>query len=199
MIYSAAFLILLACGFGLPLPEDVVLFTLGYLSFRGDVDLLTSMAVGFGGVLLGDATIFLIGRVFGERIVTIPLFRRILTERRVETVRQAFHRNGSIYLFFARFTPGLRAVTFWTAGMLRVPFRSFVLYDGVAAILSVPALTYLAYAAGEAFHDKISGVRDVMGLIAVAAFLVLVLVTVARRKRTLSSIDDMNTESTDNE
>ena len=192
-------MILLACGFGFPLPEDVILFSLGYLSFRGDVELLPSIGVAFAGVIVGDATIFLIGRIFGERIVSIPVFRRILTERRVDTVRRAFHRNGSVYLFFARFTPGLRAVTFWTAGMLRVPFRSFLLYDGVAALLSVPALTYLAYAAGEAFHDEISDIRDVMGLIAVVAFLVLILVTIARRKRTLAQTPepDSTTETID--
>lgn len=173
----------MACGFGLPLPEDIILFALGYLSFTGSVDLTASIFVALAGVLVGDSTIYFIGRLFGERVLKIPLFRRVLTAERLDSVRDTFHANGSVYLFFARFTPGLRAVTFWSAGLFKIPFRTFFLLDGTAAIISVPALTYLAYALGSAFHEYIGSIRDGVAIFGIAAIAVVVVVTVVRRRR----------------
>lgn len=186
VIYGAAFLILLACGFGFPMPEDVVLFSLGYLSFVGDVDLLGSIGVAMAGVLLGDSTIFFLGSKFGRRVAGFPGFRRVLTEARLGQAQNAFMRNGSVYLFVARFTPGLRSVTFFTAGMLHIPFRTFLIFDGLAALLSVPLFTWVGYFLGETFHERIGSVKHVVLAIGVAGIAVLALTTwrhIRRRRR----------------
>lgn len=165
------------------MPEDIILFTLGYLSFTGSVTLSGSIAVATAGVLIGDASIYWIGRIYGERILRYPLFRKLFSEERLETVRTTFHQNGNMYLFFARFTPGLRAVTFWSAGTFKIPFRTFLLMDGTAALISVPALTYLAYRLGEAFETYIGDVREVIGWLGLAAIVMLVIVTIRRRRK----------------
>lgn len=171
VIYTAAFLILLACGFGFPMPEDIVLFTLGYLSFVGDVNLLTSIGVALAGVMIGDSTMYMLGAKLGRRVVRMPGFRRVLTPNRLDEVQNAFLRNGSLYLFFARFAPGLRSVTFFSAGLLHIPYRTFFIYDGLAALISVPLFTWVGYFLGETFHERIRDVKTgaaVIGLIALA-------------------------------
>lgn len=191
LIYSVAFGVLLACGFGFPLPEDVVLFSLGYLSYRGDVHLAGSIFVALAGVLLGDSTIYLIGRILGDRIARFPLVNRLLRPDRVEKVRRAFEANGAVYLFFARFAPGVRAVTFWTAGYFRIPFRTFFLLDGLAAVLSVPLFTWIGYLLGEAFHESIQDAKDVVLLVAVLGFGVILYVTLKHvRRQRLEEAED---------
>lgn len=182
-IYLAAFGVLLACGFGFPMPEDIVLFTLGYLSYVGDVSLPISIAVAFAGVMIGDSSIYMLGRTLGWRVLKLPGFRRVLTERRVDQARRAFNRRGHLYLFFARFAPGLRTVTFFSAGLLRIEFRSFFLYDGLAALLSVPLFTWVGYVLGEAFHERIKDVKSGGMLLGAIAVLVLVVVTVKQVRR----------------
>lgn len=182
-IYATAFFILLACGFGFPMPEDVVLLTLGVLSYSGEVELGTSIAVAMLGVLIGDSTIFFIGRYYGEKVLRIPGFRRVFTPARVDRVRAAFRRGGNIYLFFARFTPGLRSVTFWTAGLVGVPFRTFFLMDGTAALISVPLFTYLGYWMGEAFDQYLDQVRDFAFWLGLAGFVVIALYTWSHIRR----------------
>ena len=62
------FLVLIACGFGLPLPEDIPLISSGILSGRGIIDFWSANLVGFSGVLIGDGAIFAIGYFKGQKI-----------------------------------------------------------------------------------------------------------------------------------
>jgi membrane protein DedA with SNARE-associated domain len=45
--------------------------------------------------------------------------------------------------------PGVRSVAFFSAGAMHVPFWKFLLYDGLAALVSAPFWVYLAYLFGE--------------------------------------------------
>lgn len=55
--YAVVFGVLLACGLGAPLPEDVSLILGGFLVQQGKADLLVMMAVGYFGIIIGDSTI----------------------------------------------------------------------------------------------------------------------------------------------
>lgn len=142
--YSIVFGILIGCGFGLPIPEDVVLVSGGIMSGLSDADthihsLILMLAVSFGGVLLGDGTMYLLGRIFGYRIQKFRPMRAILPPSRFAKVQKLFNRYGIWVLFVARFLPVLRSPTFLVAGMSRrVSFIKFLAMDGFAAIISVP-------------------------------------------------------------
>jgi membrane protein DedA with SNARE-associated domain len=63
----------------------------------------------------------------------------------METVYRFFARYGAWTAFFARFAAGLRAPTFLLAGAAHMRFRTFILADGSAALVSVPLLVWLAF------------------------------------------------------
>ena len=65
--YGTIFGILVACGLGVPFPEDVSLITGGFLVFRGSANLPLMVATGFLGILTGDSIIFWAGRRLGNR------------------------------------------------------------------------------------------------------------------------------------
>jgi membrane protein DedA with SNARE-associated domain len=144
--YWAVFVMLLICGFGVPVPEDVTLVTGGVIAGLGHADVHTMFAVGLAGVLIGDGTMFVLGRLFGRRIIQMPGFRSVLTPERFEKAQGAFHKYGKWVMFVARFLPGLRTPVFFTAGMShRVSFGTWLLMDGFAAMISVPIWVYLGY------------------------------------------------------
>ncbi len=149
--YAFVFSVLLLCGFGLPMPEDVVLATGGVLawlasdleavSFQGmvrDRGLVTMIFVGLAGILAGDSVIFVAGRRFGHRIADIRPLRRIITPAKLEAVEKQIRRRGNLVVVFARFLPGLRAPTFFTVGHAKMPYWEFLLFDGAAALVSAP-------------------------------------------------------------
>src|SRR5581483_2662325 len=111
--YAAALGVLLACGLGLPIPEDITLFTMGLLSYYGLTDLKTSILVCLIGVVAGDVTIYWVGRHYGMRLVKRGIFSKILPADRLEKVKGLFHKFGNKVIFAARFMPGLRAPTYF--------------------------------------------------------------------------------------
>lgn len=142
--YWAVFLVLLACGFGLPIPEDITLVSGGVISGLGYTNVHWMLVVSMIGVLVGDSTMYWLGRIYGEKILQFPLIRNIVTPSRLASVEEKFEKYGNRLLFTARFLPGLRAAIYLVSGITRrVSFPQFVLVDFFAAIISVPIWVYL--------------------------------------------------------
>ena len=144
--YLAVFLVLLVCGMGVPIPEDITLVAGGVISGLGHSNVHAMFGVGMAGVLVGDCIMFLIGRHYGERALSIRWVAFLLTPERRAQVHQKFERYGIRLLFIARFLPGLRSPIFIVAGWSRrVSVTKFLLLDGLAALISVPFWVYLGY------------------------------------------------------
>ncbi|OOR98752.1 DedA family protein [Haemophilus paracuniculus] len=142
--YWAVFFVLLICGFGVPIPEDITLVSGGVISGLGYTNVHWMLVVSMIGVLVGDSTMYWLGRIYGERILQFPLIRKVATPERFATVQERFEKQGWKLLFVARFLPGLRAVVYLVSGITRkVSFFRFVLVDFCAAIISVPIWVYL--------------------------------------------------------
>ncbi len=150
------FLILILCGLGLPVPEDIVLVAAGAL---GEIDGSTWMEVSalmYVGVMLGDSTIFFAGRFFGTRLRSSRWFQRYFSVKKQDKVEDLFDRYHSWVLFVGRFLPGLRAPIFFTAGSTRVKFWKFFFLDGLAALVSVPFFVWLGHWLWTKFKDDIA-------------------------------------------
>lgn len=146
--YIAVFLVLVACGFGLPIPEDITLIAGGVICGLASQVLSVNimLAIALLGVLAGDGAMFMLGRIVGPRVKTLPILRSIFTEKIYKKMQDKVHRYGNRILFVSRFLPGLRAPIFITAGISRkVPYWKFLLMDGSAALISVPIWVYAGY------------------------------------------------------
>ncbi len=154
--YLIIFGILLACGLGFPLPEDIPLVAAGYLVWDGTMALPSALIVTLGGVLIGDTILFFLGRKLGKRILRQHRFQTIFPPHRVRRAGAYFRKYGDKLVFFARFVAGFRAVVFFMAGAMKVKFSRFILLDGLAALISVPAWIGLGYLCGYLFGDEIS-------------------------------------------
>jgi membrane protein DedA with SNARE-associated domain len=156
--YAVVFGVLVLCGFGLPLPEDIILVTGGLLAWRaspleeatlagmlGDRGLLTMIAFGMGGILAGDSIIFLAGRKLGHRVAEFGPLRRIVTPQKLTEAEKLLRRRGNLVVVVARFLPGLRAPTYFTVGHAKLPYWEFLLFDGAAALVSAPLWVCLGF------------------------------------------------------
>jgi len=137
--------ILLLCGLGLPIPEDVSLIAAGYFAYKGVLNVHKALLVCFAAVLAGDTFAFFLGRWFGQRMLASPWMRRYFTPKRQRRVRAYFRKFGNRVVFIGRFAPGLRFSIFFSAGMLHLRAPVFFIYDSLAATISVPVLVYLAW------------------------------------------------------
>ena len=102
--------------------------------------------IGMAGVLVGDSVMFFIGRIFGQKILNIKFFSKIINPQRYLWIEEKFEKYGGFFVFVARFMPGLRSPIFVFIGISRkVSYLKFVLIDGFAALISVPVWVYLGF------------------------------------------------------
>ena len=149
--YALILGILLFCGLGLPIPEDITLISAGILAGQKKISLVGAHIVCFIGVLMGDTILFMVGQRYGRRVFKWPVFRKIFTEDRVLKSQARIKKHAKKICFSARFMPGLRAPIFLISGIMHVPFRTFILQDGLAALISVPVWIYVGFIFGENF------------------------------------------------
>lgn len=143
--YIAIVGVLLLCGMGLPLPEEVPILTSGVLSRLGHLSPWPALIAVLLGVMAGDSVMFLLGRRWGVHLLEHRLSRMLLTRERQAKIAVYFQKYGAWIIFVARFLPGLRAPLFLTAGSLKVSFVTFFAMDGLAALLSIPLSFWVAY------------------------------------------------------
>jgi membrane protein DedA with SNARE-associated domain len=182
--------ILLLCGFGLPIPEDLSLIAAGYFAWRGVLDVHVAFIVCLSAVLLGDTAAFFMGRFFGRRVLSSKLAQRYFTPRRQLRVRAYFRKFGSKVVLVGRFTPGLRFTIFFTAGTLHVRPAVFLIYDFTAAAFSVPVLVYSAWFFGNQIDLVVRYARHTEHGILVAiviAAAVIVFKTLKRRRARMAA------------
>lgn len=172
--YSVILGVLLACGLGVPMPEDITLVAAGILAGLKNISLAGAMIVGFVGVLLGDAILFFMGRKYGYKVFTLPGFRRIFTEARIAMARQRILQNSKFICFMARFLPGLRAPIYLTAGIMGVRPIVFVALDGFAALISVPVWIYIGYHLGDNIDETLQFVMRTQKWILIAVGIAVV-------------------------
>jgi membrane protein DedA with SNARE-associated domain len=177
--YLIVFFILVACGFGLPMPEDVILFAAGLMAYYGGADVYVMIAVAFAGVMMGDSCVFFIGARYGRKVRKFGLVKRMLPPKRMKMVRRKLHEQGNKVIFAARFMPGLRTPIFFSAGTLHLPFRVFFFYDGLAAMISVPSIVYAIYFFGD-HVDRVIKVIKRLQFGVIGTILVLVAIVVIK-------------------
>jgi membrane protein DedA with SNARE-associated domain len=149
--YLVILVILFACAFGLPIPEDITLVVGGILAAYNITNFWYTVIICMFGVLCGDCIIYLLGRFLGSKILKSRFLSKMIKARHLARVRLASHKYGNFLIFFARFMPGVRTPIYFSIGMFKKPFYVFLSIDGIASIISVPVWVYV----GMFFGDNI--------------------------------------------
>src|SRR2546426_1916857 len=153
LIYAFLFVLLLLCGLGFPMAEELVLLLGGVLVASGVLHPLLMLLVNFLGVLIGDVFLFGLGRGVSSRLSRSPRFTAWFAVK-LERGQPLFARYGNTTVFLARFIPGLRAPAFLIAGTMQMLLWRFVAIDTIASLIFVPALGAVGYF----FADHLEGI-----------------------------------------
>jgi membrane protein DedA with SNARE-associated domain len=178
--YGTVFVLLFFAGWLVPLPEEPTVIAAGYITAKNGLSLPIMLAVVLAGIQCGDVMIYFIGRRHGDWVFRLRLFRWLLPPERLEKARRLFAEHGSKMAFFGRFIAGIRLVVFFTAGNLGVPLGTFIFYDFLAIVLTIP----IGVVAGWYFADHIDRAFVVMKQshrIAIAVALLIVVIFAVKR------------------
>ncbi len=142
--------LMIAAGLGFPLPEEIILVFTGYLAYANpdthNVFLLFAVCVG--SILIGDLVPFLLGSIFGPKILKIRLVRTWMHTERLARLNAFFEKHGRLTILLARFITGVRTPAFFTAGTMRMSIFRFLIMDGIGAVIGSALFIWLGTISG---------------------------------------------------
>lgn len=187
--YFAIFILMFVeeAGLPLPLPNEVALMYVGYLSYQGKLDANIAGLVATLGATGGSALLYFLARRGGRAL--IHRFGRFIhvTEARLDQAERWVARFGPISIPIARLTPGLRIATTIVSGVLRVSYRVVIIsVVGVSLVWSYFWI-HLGRALGDRWEEgahafERAGRWGVVVIIVVIALVLLVRWVLARRR-----------------
>jgi membrane protein DedA with SNARE-associated domain len=172
--YLGIFLFVASTGCGNPLPEEVAIVAAGVLSAQGHLITPIAFAACLVGAIIGDSFMYAIGHRWGHRIFTKhPRFAKLFDPENKVHMQQAIQGHGLKVMLLARFMVGIRAPVYVMTGVLRMPYRKFLLYDSISALLVVGVVFWLSYLFGNSVREWVRHTEFYLTL-AVLAILAIV-------------------------
>jgi len=147
--YWAVALALLFENAGIPVPGETTLLLASFLAYsEHKLHLGWIIAVGTCAATIGDNIGYVIGRHGGRPLLDRYQHLLRIQRRSLERGEALFARYGSATIFFARFVFGLRVFAGPLAGVLRMPWRAFALFNFLGALVWVSVIAAVGYLFG---------------------------------------------------
>lgn len=135
-------------------PSETAVIVCGIQAARGQLSLEAVIACAAAGAFIGDNASYAVGRWLGTPAVE-RFFSEEVAQRRLDWARNFLKERGSYILIVARFIPGGRTATTFTAGLVRIRWLTrFAPYIFVAAIIWAVYAALLGYLGGRMFKDQ---------------------------------------------
>jgi membrane protein DedA with SNARE-associated domain len=173
--YVGLLLLLFLGEIGLPFPEDATLLLSGFLIAHGVTKLVPTLLVVYGGLLVTDFSLYLIGKKYGRRLFEHKTFQKLLTPGRFKRIEEKFKQWGIWVILLGRHIFGLRAQIFLAAGMVRMSPLKFLLADGLSAMVTMILMMGIGYVGG----NSVQVLQKDISRVEHFAFLAFVLLVVA--------------------
>ena len=165
---------------GFVFPGETALIFGGAVGTQNGASLTLLMVLAVVGAVSGDAVGYAVGRRWGPRLQATRLGRFVGEERWVVTEAFLLKRGGTA-VFFGRWTALLRAMVPGAAGMARLPYKTFFVYNALGGTLWAVACVLGGYLVGSAVGRYVTSFGYViLGLVVLAITVALVH---RRRKR----------------
>jgi membrane protein DedA with SNARE-associated domain len=166
----ALFFLLMLGVIGLPVPDETLMVFSGYLIFKGTLNPVATFSMALLGSVTGITVSYLLGRVYGLKLIQKygPYFH--LTETRYLQVHQWFERAGRWSLFFGYYIAGVRHFTAVVAGATGLEYPIFAAFAYAGAFTWVLAFLSLGYFLGDRWQGASEQVHEYLteAVIAVA-------------------------------
>jgi len=171
---------------GIPLPGETALVAAAVLA-HDHWGIEWVIVVAAAGAIVGDNTGYWIGRVGGRKLIERFKFTRRYAERALPPSERFFARHGGKTIFLARFIALLRITAAWLAGVTRMSWWRFFLWNAAGGIVWATGVGLLAYYAGKAAGDAVGRYGLYGGVVVIALGVLVILALRVWHKRAIES------------
>ncbi len=167
---------------GFIFPGEIACLLGGVLAFESKLQLWLVIVVAIAGAVIGDSVGYLVGARFGDVLLDkVP--ERFVKPEHVERTKELIRRYGGRAVFIGRFTAALRALVPGFAGVSKMHYRSFLVWNLAGGALWASSVVVAGYLAGNAWRKVNSTISIVSYCILGVVVIGLVALWWARRRR----------------
>jgi len=177
--FAALFLIVMLESSGVPVPGETALVTAGVFAQRGSLNIASVIAVAAVAAIVGDNIGYWIGRTGGRSVIE----RWSFASGSLPWAERFFRRHGPKTIFLARFLAVLRVTAAWMAGISRMHWWTFFLWNAAGGICWAALVGLVAYYVGQAAADAISHYGLIGGAVVIGLALAALVALHFWRKR----------------
>jgi membrane protein DedA with SNARE-associated domain len=170
----ALFLVVMLESGGVPLPGETALVAAAIFASQGNLNIVEVIAVAAAAAIVGDNLGYWVGRTGGRKVLERFGPLRRWSERALPWAERFFERHGGKTIFLARFFSVLRVTAAWLAGISRMHWWMFFLWNAAGGIVWATLVGLVAFYSGHAAADAIGryGLWAGVGIVVVLALLV---------------------------
>jgi membrane protein DedA with SNARE-associated domain len=158
---------------GLPfVPGETVLIAAGALASQGHGNIVAIITVAIAAAVLGALFGYVVGRRWGREVLSRWAWFERVSHKGVERSQEFFHQHGSKAVFLGRFVPVVRATIGWMAGLGKMRFGRFMVWNVAGAVAWASLIGLAAYYLGAALVKAVE--RDLgIGVVVIAVVVLL--------------------------
>ncbi|MER6105704.1 DedA family protein [Streptomyces sp. NPDC001832] len=173
---------------GFVLPGETAVVLGGVLASQGQVSVYWLAVAAVAAAIVGDSVGYEVGRHFGPAILRVRPLRR--HQDSISRAQDLIRRRGPVAVFLGRFIAFFRAMMPALAGVSRMHYRTFLLFNALGGLVWGVGFTLLGYFAGTAYAQVEHAVGRALAIVVAAVVIAALAVWHLRRRRTHHSTDD---------
>jgi membrane protein DedA with SNARE-associated domain len=152
--YLVVFTIAMLDAFFPLVPSEATAIAAGVVAGTGGLAVELVILAAALGAIVGDNISFALGHFLGDRVER-RFFQGEKSQKRLRWARNMLDRRGGYLIVVARFIPGGRTVTTFTAGFVETfPWRRFLFFDVIAGLIWGSYTVLLGYFGGKSFEEE---------------------------------------------
>ncbi len=189
--YWTVAVVLLLENAGAPVPGETVLLFASFLAYsQHELSLPLVILTGTLAATFGDNLGYQIGRYGGRPLLNRWKHLFHVRQQHIERGERLFERHGPVAIFFARFIFGMRMLAGPLAGVLRMPWPAFALFNALGAITWVTTISLVGYFFGSQWSALLRVVKDVDYVVLGLVALLLLWLWFRHRRRASRAAED---------
>ena len=166
---------------GFIFPGEIACLLGGVLAFESKVSLALVIVAAVTGAVVGDSVGFAIGFRYGDALLNkIP--SRFLKPEHIVRTKELIVRFGGRAVFIGRFAAALRALVPGFAGVSKMRYRTFLIWNLAGGTIWATAVVIAGYLAGNAWRRAASDI-SLIGWCVLGLVVLMAVVWWVRRRR----------------
>jgi membrane protein DedA with SNARE-associated domain len=181
--YPGVFFLLLFEMIGMPMPAETTLVFTGIEWNKGILTLAPLLTAAIAGHIIGSTIAYSIGRFLGLRFI-LRFGKWVgLTDERLDKVNIKFHKHGKWIILIAKFIAGVRVLVPYLAGINRMPFLKFTVYNSISSIVWVTVFIFAGKYLGREWAHLHKSLHHYMLPLVCILIIVTAVLLIIRNKR----------------